>query len=70
MTDYLILRRTQQENGTTNTWTLDNVIVKASSARRALTAAGVKEGVYVAIPARSWKPLTVSTEQVTKVTIG
>jgi hypothetical protein len=27
-------------------------------------------GEYVAVPVRSWKPLTVKTEQVTKVTIG
>ena len=42
----------------------------ATSPNRALTAAKVSAGQYVAVPARSWKPLTVKTEQVTKVTIG
>ncbi len=74
MTDYLILRKTtgivNDQAVLPHTWVLDNVIVKASSARRALTAAGVKEGEYVAVPARNWKPLTVKVEQTTKITIG
>ncbi len=51
-------------------WEIEAINVKASSARRALTAAEVGEGSYVPIPSRSWKPLVVKTEQVTKVTIG
>ncbi len=70
MTEYLILRKQDHEDAVPHTWTLENVITKASSARRALTAAAVPEGEYVAVPARSWKPLTVKVEQTTKVTIA
>lgn len=42
---------------------------QASSPRRALTALGVDEGTYVAVPARSWKPLTVKVERTTRLTI-
>ena len=41
----------------------------ASSAKRAIAAAGLDEGTYLAIPARSLKPITVKVEQITKVTI-
>lgn len=44
--------------------------VEASSAARALAAAKVGEGTYVAVPVRSWKQLTVTVETTTKVTIG
>ena len=81
MTEYIILRAEPDiieltEGGKENLSSDENIwkelvgIVEASSPRRALTAAKVEEGMYVAIPYRSWKPLTVKTEQVTKVTIG
>jgi hypothetical protein len=45
--------------------------VSASSSKRALAAVELKEGgEYVAVPSRSWKPLTVAIEQTTKITIG
>lgn len=45
--------------------------VLASSPRRAIVAQVAGEaGIYLAVPARSWKPMTVKVEQTTKVTIG
>ncbi len=66
MTEYTILAY----NPETNSWDRVQGNVVASSARRALAASDLEAGEYVAIPARSWKPLTVSVEQTTKVTIG
>ena len=71
MTEYIILRHTTEENlGVEGPWEQLTPTHKASSPRRALVAANVKAGEYVAIPARSWKPLTVKTEQTVKVTIS
>jgi putative aminopeptidase FrvX len=50
-------------------WTEFATDIEASSAKRALTTFGVEEGTYVAVPARSWKPLTVTVEQTVKLTI-
>lgn len=66
MTEYIILK---QDTG--GTWRqAEGGYWSASSARRAIAAAGVDEGTYVAIPARSWEPLTVKVTQTTKVTIS
>lgn len=44
---------------------------KAASATDAVKqAAGDKEGVYRAIPKRSWKPITVTIKTETKVTLS
>lgn len=64
MTDYTILRKDQ-----TGYFVIESVGVQASSGRRALAVAKVGEGEYVAIPSRSFQPLTVRVEQTTKVTI-
>jgi hypothetical protein len=64
VTDYLILKFDTE----TGTWKV-SISTEASSARRALSTAKVEEGEYVAIPARSWKPLTVKVETTTKTTI-
>ncbi len=68
MTEYLILRQTDADHP--GEWNEFAGVVRASSARRALAVNALNEGVYVAVPARSWKPLTVKVEQTTKVTIG
>lgn len=65
MTRYIILRH----DGEAQAWK-EIGAADGSSPRRALSAADVKEGGYVAIPSRSWRPLTVSVEQTTKVTIS
>lgn len=71
MTEYVILRNDPREDGAqSNRWFEVGPTVKASSAKRALSAAEISAGEYVALPARSWKPLTVKVEQTTKVTIG
>lgn len=66
MTEYTLLHY----NSETNSWERIQGNVAATSPRRALVAGKVGEGEYVAVPARSWKPLTVTVEQTTKVTIG
>ena len=64
MTEYMILKK----EGIS--WEYISV-AEASSTKRALTVATLDgDGEYVAVPKRSWKPLTVKTEQTTKVTIG
>ncbi len=79
MTEYIILRKnfcadlelTTQETGSGEVWEqYGGAAYDASSARRALAAAKVPAGEYVAIPARSFVPLTVKTETITKTTIA
>ena len=66
MTDYLILRQNAEQAGV---W-IQFATASATSPARALRISNLDEGEYVAVPARSWKPLKVSVEQTTKVTIG
>lgn len=68
MTTYVILKQSDQP-GAGYSWNEHGDPVEASSARRALSSRGVDEGTYVAVPARSWKPLTVTVEQTTRVKI-
>jgi hypothetical protein len=75
MTDYMILRRQPGEQGERtggsdpDSWVVAAGVARASSARRALANAELGAGEYVAIPSRSWKPLTVKVETTKKVTI-
>lgn len=64
MTEYIVL--VKDEGG----WTIYGYPVKASSTARAIKAAEPEEGEYVAIPARSWRPVTVKVEKRDVVTIG
>lgn len=57
-TEYVVLVR-----GPEASWT-DSATVKARSAEQAIRSVG-KEGTFVAIPARSWKPVTVKAETTT-----
>ncbi len=71
MTKYIVLRaHTAPDVAQEDVWEPVGSVL-ASSPRRAISAqvAG-DEGRYVAVPARSWRPLTVTVEQTTKVTIG
>lgn len=43
---------------------------ESSSPARAIRQCEPEAGKYVAVPARSWQPLTVKVEQTTKITIG
>lgn len=72
MTDYIILRKTTGDENYNDTWLVDAESVKASSASRAIASlnpTGDGEYVYIAVPRRSWRPLTVKVEQTTKITI-
>lgn len=70
MTDYVILRLIEESEGAIGEWQQYAGLIEASSPARALRIANHGTGTFVAVPKRSWKPLTVKTEQVTKVTIG
>lgn len=67
-TEYLILSK----SAGSSTWT-EQKTVEASSAKAAvrkfLGEASNPDGTYVAVPARSWQPVTVKTEQTTKITL-
>jgi hypothetical protein len=62
-TTYIVLRRSQP---TENDWKLDST-VEATSADAAIRKANPKDGLYVAVPARSWRPVTVRTETTTTI---
>ena len=44
--------------------------VTATSSAAAIRQVAREDGAYVAIPSRSWQPLTVTCEQQTKVTFA
>lgn len=64
LTDYVILRR--DDNGF---WKMYADSASARSADGAIRAIG-KEGTFVAIPARSFKPVTVKAETKTVLKLG
>jgi hypothetical protein len=61
-TTYIVLRATADETG----WEYISKVANVGSAEAALRAAINTEngqaGTYVAVPKRSWKPVTVTTE--------
>lgn len=71
MTTYIVLRRARltDATGTDDGWRVENSNVPAASAEAAIRLAcktdSTPAGTYVAIPARSWKPVTVQAEQTT-----
>ena len=67
MSEYVILKH--DEGDIAGTWN-EHGKAAASSPRAALRNLEVGSGTYVAVPARSWKYLSVKVEQTTKVTIG
>ncbi len=75
MTEYIILRldterpRALPDENPLQSWQKYGG-TEATSPARALRNLNLAAGEYVAVPARSWKPLTVTVEQTTKVTIG
>lgn len=71
MTRYLVLKRHGEEDA----WSpIGAERVEASSARAAILGAlnhrSDADGEFVAIPERSWQPLRVATETVTRVKAG
>ncbi len=73
MTEYIILRLEELPDGVAEpgVWK-EYGGATASSPTRALHSFGdtIRDGTYVAMPRRSWKPLTVALKKTTKVTIG
>ena len=67
-TEYQILVAFSASNGD-NAWK-EFGVVKARSANEAIKqAAGATPGSFIAVPARSWKPVTVKVEQTTRITL-
>ncbi len=66
MTEYIVLVEESETGG----WVPYGLPVEASSANRAIKAAEPEAGEYVAIPSRSWRPVTVKVEKRDVVTIG
>lgn len=67
MTDYIVLARNND-----GCW-IEGPAVEAQSAEAAIRAAldgSASSKAYVAVPARSWKPLTVKVETVQRVHVG
>jgi hypothetical protein len=66
-TTYIVLRRDEDGGGiAVDRWQTD-ATVEASSAEAAIRKAMPKDGLYVAVPARSWRPVTVRTETTTTI---
>jgi hypothetical protein len=63
-TTYIVLRHTNAAENTPGPphWEVENAAVEASSADAAIRKTITLNGRYVAVPARSWKPVTVTTE--------
>lgn len=73
-TTYIVLRRALTQTGasttdTAYTWRVENANVPATSAENAIRLAckngDAPAGTYVAVPQRSWKPVTVTAVQTT-----
>ncbi len=65
MTNYVILRLDSE----TSSWK-EHGEATATSPQRAIRAIENGAGVYTAVPARSWKPVTVTVETKTVVKLG
>lgn len=65
MTTYIVLRYDHD----CNAWEKAGQ-AEASSPSRAIRLLDPGAGIFVAVPARSWKELTVKVETVSKVTVG
>lgn len=62
-TEYVVLRR-----GEGDLWGIVASDIRARSGNEAIRQVlGVTEGVHVAVPARSWKPVTVRAEVQTRL---
>lgn len=70
-TEYKILRRRESAESLDGgaPW-MEAGTVEASSAREAIRKSVTESGTVVAVPARSWLPLTVSIETKQKVTLS
>lgn len=73
-TEYVVLRENASAPNQTNSLAGTHSVVKtvtAASANDAIRqAADDKEGVYRAVPARSWKPVKVTVKTETRITLS
>lgn len=63
MTRYVVLRFRERGHDV-ESWDVAER-VEANSAEQAVRSVGAARGTFVAVPERSWQPLTVETEQKT-----
>jgi hypothetical protein len=69
-TEYVVLRDNDTSEGAMAAYTTVQK-VRANSANDAIKkAAGGKEGVYIAVPARSFKPVKVTVHTETTIKLG
>jgi hypothetical protein len=61
-TTYIVLQQHTEAGSPVTLWSVQDASVPASSPAAAIRATADDNGVYVAVPARSWKPVTVTTE--------
>ena len=66
MTNYTILKFSEAGGGVWH----ERGDADATSPARAIRTLDAEEGIFVAVPTRSFRPLEVKVEQTTKVTIG
>jgi hypothetical protein len=69
-TTYIVLRRAHELDGTTDpnpAWLVVDAAVPANSAEAAIRKGAQEDGVYVAVPGRSFKPIRVEAVQVTSL---
>jgi hypothetical protein len=66
-TTYIVLRSHQENATLPPVWVIANDDVPAASGEAAIRKAVVDAGTYVAVPARSWKPVQVRTETQTVI---
>jgi hypothetical protein len=61
-TTYTVLQRVSDTESPVAAWRVVSNDVQAPSAEFAIRSTIDDAGTYVAVPARSWKPVTVTTE--------
>ena len=76
-TTYIVLRRRDTKKGSDDStdgavvWQIENSNVPATNAEAAIRLACKQDdapaGTYVAVPSRSWRPVTVRSEQTTVI---
>ncbi len=70
LTGYTILKLTKGAEEATakgEFWTIEATVAARSASEAVKQAAGASAGRYVAVPERSWAPVTVTVEQTTRI---
>jgi hypothetical protein len=72
-TEYVVLKKTQTTADEPKRWGEVKTVTARSAVeaiRAAIPAQSGQEGTFIAVPARSFKPVTVKVEQTTRVRVG